>query len=255
MRKIFLDCGAHDGCSVRMFEKIYDDKKEYEVYSFEGSTSQRLGSLQKYHQKNCYKFKKNEVIPKLVWIFDGKVSFNGWNQSIKQFSSVDTPNTGFPAVVESLDFSKWIKDNFNKDDYIVLKMDIEGAEYEVLNKMIKDGTMSYINKFYGELHGLKKGFSVQETNTLIDKINNKYNLKVWNWDAQDELDGKEVDPYKKNEFEEVIKIEAQKMFDHFYETIEPKVQDLNMFLLNSKNHFTARIIFVNNSQLIHNRVK
>ena len=27
------------------------------------------------------------------------------------------------------------------------------------------------------------------------------------------------------------------------------------FLLNSKNHFIARIIFVNNSQLIHNRVK
>ena len=36
---------------------------------------------------------------------------------------------------------------------------------------------------------------------------------------------------------EVIKIEAQKMFDHFYETVEPKIQDITMFLLNSKDLF------------------
>ena len=36
---------------------------------------------------------------------------------------------------------------------------------------------------------------------------------------------------------EIIKTEAQKMFDHFYESIEPKIQDITMFLLNNKDLF------------------
>jgi len=36
--------------------------------------------------------------------------------------------------------------NFTKDDHIILKMDIEGAEYEILNKMIIDNTTSSKSK-------------------------------------------------------------------------------------------------------------
>lgn len=57
-----------------------------------------------------------------------------------------------PVVVETIDFSNWIKENFDKDDYIFLKMDIEGSEYRVLPKMISDGTMSYINSLVIEWH-------------------------------------------------------------------------------------------------------
>ena len=34
--------------------------------------------------------------------------------------------------VESIDLSQWIINNFSKNDHIVLKMDIEGSEYEIL---------------------------------------------------------------------------------------------------------------------------
>jgi len=54
--------------------------------------------------------------------------------------------------VESLDLSQWILDNFDVDDFIVLKMDIEGAEYEVLPKMVKDGSIAYINHAFIEWH-------------------------------------------------------------------------------------------------------
>ena len=35
MRKIFLDCGANDGCSVRKFINENKDYKDYFVHSFE----------------------------------------------------------------------------------------------------------------------------------------------------------------------------------------------------------------------------
>jgi hypothetical protein len=43
-------------------------------------------------------------------------------------------------------------DSFSKEDYIVLKVDIEGAEYEVLEKMFEDGSIEYIDELYIEWH-------------------------------------------------------------------------------------------------------
>ena len=35
MRKVFLDCGGNNGCSVRKFQNLYDKDEEYEIYTFE----------------------------------------------------------------------------------------------------------------------------------------------------------------------------------------------------------------------------
>tara|TARA_B100001113_G_scaffold67631_1_gene52159 strand:- start:664 stop:1362 length:699 start_codon:yes stop_codon:yes gene_type:complete len=59
------------------------------------------------------------------------------------------PETG---KVEAIDFSKWVLDNFKKEDFIILKMDIEGSEYKVLPKMISDGSIGYINTLIIEWH-------------------------------------------------------------------------------------------------------
>ena len=34
-RHVFLDCGGHDGCSVRTFLKTRPDADRFEIYSFE----------------------------------------------------------------------------------------------------------------------------------------------------------------------------------------------------------------------------
>ena len=54
--------------------------------------------------------------------------------------------------VESIDLSKWIMNNFSKEDFIVLKMDIEGAEYRIIPKMFEDGSVNYINYAFIEWH-------------------------------------------------------------------------------------------------------
>jgi len=54
--------------------------------------------------------------------------------------------------VECIDFSRWVLDNFKEDDHIIVKMDIEGAEFRVLVKMIHDGSINYINELYVEWH-------------------------------------------------------------------------------------------------------
>ena len=78
--------------------------------------------------------------------------------------------------------SKWITDNFTKDDYIILKMDIEGAEYEVLNKMIDDNSIKYINKLYVDFHGLRV-FKTREDTKKIRTSIRELGIPVHNWDA------------------------------------------------------------------------
>lgn len=57
-----------------------------------------------------------------------------------------------PVLVDCIDFSKWITENFSKQDLIIVKMDIEGSEYKILPKMIEENTISYINTLCVEWH-------------------------------------------------------------------------------------------------------
>ncbi len=96
--------------------------------------------------------------------------------------------------VETIDFSKYIMDTFSKDDYIVLKIDIEGEEYNLLEHMIKTGAISYINKIYCEWHfhkmrGYKKNKKKFKKNheSIVLRLNNMgFDLKGDN--LYDELD-------------------------------------------------------------------
>ena len=172
MRKIFLDCGAHDGCSIKMFTDIFPDHNEYEVYSFE-CDEDRFKKLSIRGLE--FDFVRFHPIKKAIWVSNGKKEFDGWQLK-------DTTNPDDKNEVNTLDLSQFILDNFSKDDYIILKMDIEGAEYKVIDKMDKDGSLPYISKIYGELHGPKKGYSVEDNNNLLNKVW-KNNLKLLNWDA------------------------------------------------------------------------
>ena len=50
--------------------------------------------------------------------------------------------------VRCIDLSQWIEMNIFKDDYIVLKLNIEGEEYKILPEMIEAGTIDYIDDLY-----------------------------------------------------------------------------------------------------------
>jgi len=180
MKNIFLDCGANNNCSARLFRKLYDEKMKYKIYSFECEPKfkDRFSDIQNL-----------EFIPKAVWIEDGALEFyrditghkTGRMQYIggsllkaKTSAQLDKKN---PLVVESIDFSKWVKETLNKEDYIILKMDIEGAEYKVLEKMFREGTFDYMNELWIEWHWKKVQMTEDEHKRIADQI--KIPVKKW----------------------------------------------------------------------------
>ena len=197
MRKVFIDCGAHDGCSVRKFLDITEDGAEYEVYSFEPNPK-----LAHHHPVGDAVF-----YDKAVWTSDGPHTFymhgtTGGSTLVEEKNIHNTLKAqsrpsimkvqGLPEAitVECIDISKWISTKFAKEDYIVLKMDIEGAEYQILDKMIAEGTIDYINEFAIEWHLLtSKGVGPSLRKHIKQQIGEHTQLfeqkgiKLIEWDA------------------------------------------------------------------------
>ena len=99
-----------------------------------------------------------------------------------------------PVNIPCIDLDKWIKENFSKDNFIVLKIDIEGEEYPLLEYMIQTGAIFYINKIYCEWHfhkldkrGKKNNPNQERHNKLIKKLN-KIGFELTGVNTKDELD-------------------------------------------------------------------
>ena len=172
-RKIFIDCGYWTGSSTEFFIRNYKESEDFEIFGFEcnGEIKTNL----------CEGLRDIVLLKKAVWISDGEVDlFIGRDENESRGSSlfkdkitgdIDREN---PVSVSCIDFSRWIIDNFDKDDFIVCKMNIEGSEYDVLNKMASDGSLDYINLFFMGWHWGKMGLSKDNHYKTVGLIKGKY---------------------------------------------------------------------------------
>ena len=102
-----------------------------------------------------------KIINAAVGTEDGEVDF--YLDSTKAVSQsctatvdkVSEVNDQIPVPVEVIDFSKYISRRVRKDHFIVVKMDIEGGEYALLEKMIMMGTLKCVDELRIEWHSHK----------------------------------------------------------------------------------------------------
>jgi len=55
-------------------------------------------------------------------------------------------------TVTTVDGARWLKQNTKTSDYVILKMDLEGSEWDVLAHLIATGAIAHVDKIYGEFH-------------------------------------------------------------------------------------------------------
>jgi FkbM family methyltransferase len=192
MRKIFLDCGSNLG---QGFLKIFEEcgmNDEWHFFLFEPNK-------ECYEQlKNKINFKNLDIVNKAVSDESSLVDFTieycptqkSWVGGASHIISDGyitpyyIPNEYMKSStykVETIDLSSFIRDNFNKNDYIVLKLDIEGMEFKVLKKMVDDNVLSYIDNIYIEWHDdlLNQDYSKIKNEILEEIKKNNINYKIW----------------------------------------------------------------------------
>jgi FkbM family methyltransferase len=172
-RYVFIDGGAHLGETVEAFEKsTLFSKHPWSIVSFEPNP---------------------ELVPQLpvrpylkvheaaIWTKDEELDFR-FSEEMTLGGSVVAAVIKQPQMktvkVHAIDFSTWLASEYRNEDVVYLKFDIEGAEYPVLEKMLKEGTMSLIDRLYIEFHAEQQAVAVKAKPWVIVDLKKRDNELV-----------------------------------------------------------------------------
>jgi FkbM family methyltransferase len=146
-RKIFLDCGGNSGMSVDLFRAVYPHGRDYIIHSFEPNPQ----------FAKAYASRHVHFHPCAVWEYTGRVKFYLSRGTQAAGSSLFKHKTTGkldkkPISVRCINLATWMQKNLTPDDHIVLKLDIEGAEYAVLMTLLHAGVLSWVKELFIEWH-------------------------------------------------------------------------------------------------------
>ncbi|KFK24641.1 hypothetical protein AALP_AA8G005900 [Arabis alpina] len=161
-RYVYVDVGARSyGSSIgSWFKKEYPKQnKTFDVFAIEADKA--------FHEE--YKIKKKvQLLPYAAWVKNETLSFEinhdpgkeveakakgrgmGRIQPVTKNSGDDTG--GEVNLIQGFDFADWLKKNVRDRDFVVMKMDVEGTEFDLIPRLIKTGAICLIDELFLECH-------------------------------------------------------------------------------------------------------
>ncbi|KAI8502608.1 hypothetical protein Bbelb_193100 [Branchiostoma belcheri] len=191
-RKILLDCGANVASTVQLFRETYPGGHDFIIHSFE--IDERLAPFfapYPNHVLHC---------PTGVSNKDGQQqrprgggTLFAWDSEKADTETGGRRKLSLRPTVPTVDLSRWIQENTAVEDYVIFKLDVEGAEYDILKKMLADGTF----KYYGEYHPTQPvtGWNEEEMLKLKSEVNTKgKHMLVWKGELRTYQDFNTMNP-------------------------------------------------------------
>jgi FkbM family methyltransferase len=161
-RGLFLDCGSNIGQGFEFFRKYYPNEL-YDYVLFEPNPYCFQLLQEKYSGLSVDGVQLRNVA---VGIHNGEINFYGLEDAKGGIYSVGgtvlpehnskmySDSNSASLRVASMNFSEFLIDVFNKNHYqfIILKLDIEGGEYSVLDSLVSNNLISKLESIYVEFH-------------------------------------------------------------------------------------------------------
>ncbi len=183
--KVLIDCGVHffEGMEDVIQRESVDDS--WTVYGFEANpiVSQRLPT---------YSCPVENILlqNKAVWIREEKLLFRveesiGYASTLMDechWSLLRDHPCSFDAIeVQGFDFSEFLLKLPKKTEYVVVKMDIEGAEFIVLEHLVRNATHTIMDKLYVEFHDRYMGpeFTKLKKDLLAELRRDGVEVIIW----------------------------------------------------------------------------
>lgn len=173
MAKYFIDLGSHNGQTLL---KAYKDFPKCKAYI-------GVEPFKPIYNKSIKKTKSN----KRTKLYNAAVDLPGCDGSVKLYIDEWSHHLGCSIFkdkhsgkgmkkfveVPTITYEQLLKDNNIKpDDSIILKVDIEGKEYDILEHIVSTGLIKQVKKLYVEWHWNKiKSIAQSRHDILIKKLN------------------------------------------------------------------------------------
>jgi len=146
-RAIYIDVGANAyNTSIREFLNFYPNMESFtQIIAFEGD-SQHFAS---------YEGRNVELIPHPAWTSNTTLAWiKRKGHTGNGLGSLKDGSGAVNTKIATVDLADFLKRRLREEDYVVLKMDVEGAEYEIVPHLLATGTTSLIDEFFVEVHTL-----------------------------------------------------------------------------------------------------
>lgn len=156
--KVFLDVGAYDGMSAEFFRRYHPQGKEFKIFSFECDRR----NIQKLRQRTDLDV---TLIEKAVWTNDGRMAyFYGKDDDGSLYGSKLTGGINHQNryEVDAIDLGRWIRMTLTDDDYIILKLNVEGVEYDIIPHLNTMNLIPWIDRWFVQWHWDKVGISKEK---------------------------------------------------------------------------------------------
>jgi FkbM family methyltransferase len=211
-RNVFFDLGANKGDSLNSF--VYgkeaaqggDSLKgkgaqgEWDLWAFEGNSyfNKQLRELEQ--ELKLIKLPngnpKYNVVMKTEAVanaYDGKAEFyvdrvnekhDFWGSSLMKEHRDAIASQHYKVQVDSYDIARLIRENYTKDDYVIVKADVEGAEYDLIARFLANGAAELIDVLAIEFHPLGGTPKLMENKCLENAmiwILQKAGVRVTEW--------------------------------------------------------------------------
>ncbi len=190
---LFLDLGSNLGQGYKWFKKYYDHLNiKFELFEPNPFCCDELEKIPE--------IKSGKVILHNVGVGVSSGRYNLYGLDSEEGgkfaqggSIIKEHNSDLYEVEENnaikvnlIDFSNFLAEASCKFEKIIVKMDIEGAEVDLLEHLIKEGTIDHINILYVEFHSqyqiLSESMLTRKRERKILKLlSQRDNLKVRIW--------------------------------------------------------------------------
>ncbi|WOL14796.1 hypothetical protein Cni_G23577 [Canna indica] len=159
-RYIYIDVGSRSyGSSIgSWFRKQYPKQNHtFEVYAIEADRA--------FHKEYATK-KGVNLLPFAAWVRNETLTFEvnhdpdnhdvekglGMGRIKPVGGSNGRVSTGDVHAIQGFDFAAWLKRTVTERDYVVIKMDVEGTEFDLVPRLLKTGVICLIDELFLECH-------------------------------------------------------------------------------------------------------
>ncbi len=177
MKKIFIDGGARTGESLEIIRRYMPEYLDHDFVFYEPNPNY-ISDLSKICKENPnYKY-----VEGAIWNKNSNSDFYiaidvygdvGSTLHINKHENLDREN---PLNVRTFDIVDIVND-FDEEDYVVLKLDVEGSEYDIVKRLIESGNAHKINEYLIEWHD--QFYDGKNRFELIEKIQLVSKYKDW----------------------------------------------------------------------------
>lgn len=160
-RYVYVDVGARSyGSSIgSWFRKQYPKQnRTFDIYAIEADKS--------FYED--YKTKKGvNLLPYAAWVKNETLHFEinhdpgddpeekgGQSKGMGRIKPVQSKSELASRVetIKGFDFADWLKNTVTEDDFVVMKMDVEGTEFDLIPRLFETGAICLIDEVFLECH-------------------------------------------------------------------------------------------------------